>query len=443
MLFDSTGKHHTMKSLGVALLGCGVVGSGVVRLLTEQKERMQQRAGRPLDLRRVVVRDAEKDRLIAVPRQLISTDVESVFHDSQVDVVIELMGGLEPARTHMLRSFQAKKHVITANKAVLASHGDELFSAAHRQGCTLGFEASIGGGIPIVHALSQGLAANQVTAIKAILNGTTNYILTAMSEKGWSYADALREAQRLGFAEADPTLDVNGTDSAQKLALLSRICFGISINGDSIERRGIQTVEAVDIHFARVMGYVIKLIAEAWMSEHRVALHVEPTLVSRFDPLAQMPGPYNAIEVVGDMVTDMLLCGPGAGQMPTASAVVSDLIDLALGHAPITFQSMKLWSPDRGIGLCSPAEIQSRFYLRVNVEEQAGNLAQVAAILGKERISVASIVQHEQMETQRGLAIPIVISTHATNLGAIRKAITTIDLLSCCLSPSIYMPIAE
>ena len=432
-----------MKSLGVALLGCGVVGSGVVRLLTEQKDRMQQRAGRNLDLRRVVVREVEKERLVAVPPELFSTDAESVFTDPHIDVVIELMGGLEPARTHILRSFQAKKHVITANKAVLATHGDELFSAAHQHGCTLGFEASIGGGIPIVHALSQGLAANQVTAIKAILNGTTNYILTAMSEKGWSYSDALMEAQRLGFAEADPTLDVNGMDSAQKLALLSRICFGISIDGDAIERRGIQTVEVVDIQFARVMGYVIKLIAEAWMSEHRVALHVEPTLVSRFDPLAQMPGPYNAIEVVGDMVTDMLLCGPGAGQMPTASAVVSDLIDLALGHAAISFQNMRLWAPDRGIGLRSPSEIQSRFYLRVNVEEQAGNLAQVAGILGKERISVASIVQHEQMETQRGLAIPIVISTHTTNLGAIRKAIQTIDKLSCCLAPSIYMPIAE
>lgn len=432
-----------MKPLGVALLGCGIVGSGVVRLLTEQAKRLETHAGRALQLRHVVVREAEKERQVSVPDQLLSTDADKVIADKSVDVVVELMGGLEPARSHMLRSFESKKHVITANKAVLATHGDELFAAARKHGCTLGFEASVGGGIPIVHALSQGLAANQVTAIKAILNGTTNYILTAMSDRSLSYSDALLEAQRLGYAEADPTLDVNGMDSAQKLAILSRICFGISINGDDIERRGIQNVELVDMQYARIMGYVIKLIAEAWMSEHRVALHVEPTLVSRFDPLAQMPGPYNAIEVVGDMVTDTLLCGPGAGQMPTASAVVSDIIDLALGHAEINFASMRLWAPDRGIGLRSPSEIESRFYLRVNAQEQPGSLAQVAGVLGHEKISVASIVQHEQLETQRGLAVPIVISTHATNLGAIRRAVQLIDKLNCCLAPSIYLPIAE
>lgn len=432
-----------MKPLGVALLGCGVVGSGVVRLLTEQATRLAQRAGRLLQLRHVVVRDAEKERLFAVPPQLVSTRDEVVYQDPDVEVVVELMGGLEPARTRILNCFKHRKHVITANKAVLATHGDELFRAAHDAGCTLGFEASVGGGIPIVHALSQGLAANDIIAIKAILNGTTNFILTSMSEKNISYSDALLEAQRLGYAEADPTLDVSGMDSAQKLAVLSRICFGVSIQGDAIERRGIQGIELVDIQYARIMGYAIKLVAEAWMSEHRVALHVEPTLVHRFDPLAQMPGPYNAIEVVGDVVKDTLLCGPGAGQMPTASAVVSDLIDLALGHAAINFNSMRLWSPDKGIGLRSPSEIESRFYLRVNAEERPGSLAQVAGILGKEKISVASIVQHEQLETQRGLAVPIVISTHATNLGAIRRAVFAIDELTSCLTPSIYMPIAE
>lgn len=432
-----------MKSLGVALLGCGVVGSGVLRLLLDESERLERRAGRPLRLHHVVVRDLDKERLVKVPPELIGSDPQIVWNNPEVDVVVELMGGLEPARTHMLQCFSKKKHVITANKAVLATHGDELFAAAHHAGVTLSFEASVGGGIPIVHALTQGLAANQVTAIKAILNGTTNFILTAMSEQNLSYEAALLEAQRLGYAEADPTLDVSGMDSAQKLAVLARLCFGVSIQGDAIERRGIQNIELVDIQYARVMGYVIKLIAEAWMSEHRVALHVEPTLVSRFDPLAQMPGPYNAIEVVGDVVKDTLLCGPGAGQMPTASAVVSDIIDLALGHTQITYDNSRLWAPDRGIGLCSPSEIQSRFYLRVNAEEQPGSLAQVAGILGKEHISVASIVQHEQLETQRGLAVPIVISTHTTNLGSIRKAIHQIDKLDCCLTPSIYLPIAE
>jgi homoserine dehydrogenase len=432
-----------MQPLGIALLGCGVVGSGVARLLLEHKDRLMARAGRSLELRHVVVRDAEKERLTTIPSELLSTHPEAVFDDTNVNVVVELMGGLEPARAWMLRSFAAGKDVVTANKAILSTYADQLFSAAHAAGRTLCFEASVGGGIPIVHALCDGLAANQVTSIKAIVNGTTNYILSAMSDRGLSYADALLEAQRLGYAEADPAMDINGTDSAQKLALLARLAFGVSIKGDDIERRGIQNVEQVDIQYARLMGYVIKLIAEAWMSEHRVALHVEPSLVNRFDPLAQMPGPYNAIEVVGDVVKDTLLCGPGAGQMPTASAVVSDLIDLALGRAQITFTHMKLWAPDRGIGLRSPSEIQSRFYIRANVEEQPGTLASVAGILSKEKISVASIVQHEQLATQRGLAVPIVISTHAANLGAIRRAVQHIDDLPMSLAPAVYMPIVE
>ena len=226
-----------MKPLGVALLGCGVVGSGVVRLLLEHSDRLQRRAGRPLELRHVIVRDTEKERLVKVPDHIQGTDFQIVLEDPKVDVVVELMGGLEPARSHILSCFVHRKHVVTANKAVLATHGDELFSAAHEAGCILAFEASVAGGIPLVQALSQGLAANQVTAIKAILNGTTNFILTAMSDRQLSYDDALLEAQRLGYAEADPTLDVSGMDSAQKLAVLARLCFGVSIQGDAIERR--------------------------------------------------------------------------------------------------------------------------------------------------------------------------------------------------------------
>jgi len=432
-----------MKPLGVAVLGCGVVGSGVVRLLLEHHDRLAARTGRPLELRHVVVRDVDKERLTTIPDGLLATHPEVAFDDPAVDVVVELMGGLEPARTWVLKSFAAGKDVVTANKAILSAYADQLFSAAHETGRTLCFEGSVGGGIPIVSALNMGLAANQVTSIKAILNGTTNYILTSMSDRGLSYADALLEAQRLGYAEADPSLDVNGTDSAHKLALLARLAFGVSIRGDHVERRGIQNVEQVDIQYTRLMGYVIKLVAEAWMSEHRVALHVEPSLVNRFDPLAQMPGAYNAIEVVGDIVKDTLLCGPGAGQMPTASAVVADLIDLALGRAQITFKHSKLWAPDRGIGLRSPSEIQSRFYIRANVEEQPGTLASVAGILGKEKISVASIVQHEQLATQRGLAVPIVISTHTANLGAVRRAVQHIDDLPMSLAPAVYMPIVE
>lgn len=431
-----------MKPLGIALLGCGVVGSGVAKLLIEQKERLTERAGRPLELRHVLINNKSKQRPAYVPTSTITDDVEKILTDADTHIVIELMGGLEPARGYILRTMRAGKDVVTANKAVLATHGDELFLAAHQLNRTITFEASVGGGIPIINAISQGLAANQIISIKAIVNGTTNYILTEMAERGLTYGAALKEAQEQGFAEADPTLDVSGMDSAHKLALLARLAFGVSISGEKIEREGIENVQSIDIQFAQSMGYVIKLLAEAWLSENRVALHVEPTLVHQHDPLALIRGPYNAIDVVGDVVKDTLFCGPGAGQMPTASAVVADVVDLAVGRAQMTFNSLKLWAPDRGIGLRSPSEIASRFYLRVNTHEAPGVVSQVTGVLGLENISLASVVLHEK-HLSKTQSVPIVILTHPTNLGAVRRAIARLDSLHCSGGPTVFYPIAE
>jgi homoserine dehydrogenase len=312
-----------MEPLNIALIGCGTVGGGVAKLLLKQPERLAARAGRPLVLRRVVVRDLNKQRAIGVPRELLTTDLQQVVRDPDIHVAVELVGGVDWARQAVLELLAAGKDVVTANKALLAQHGTEIFDAARRYGRAVAFEASVAGGVPIIAALAQSLAANQILAIQGILNGTSNFILTSMTEGNQNYADALAEAQRLGYAEADPTLDVNGADAAHKLAILAQIAFGVAVPMSAIECRGIADVDALDIRFAGELGYVIKLLAEAFLSDDQLALHVSPVLLRRATPLAQVRGAYNAISVVGDAVGDTLYYGQGAGQMPTASAVTS------------------------------------------------------------------------------------------------------------------------
>jgi homoserine dehydrogenase len=429
--------------VGVGLIGCGTVGSGVARLLLEEPRRLSQRSGRRLDLRRVVVRHLEKPRPVNLGRNLLTTDIEQVYRDPNIRIGVELIGGVEPARQIILSLLAAGKDVVTANKAVLALHGREIFEAAHKHGRTLAFEASVAGGIPIVAALSQSLAANQVHSIKAILNGTSNFILSQMTDHGRSYAEALCDAQQRGYAEADPTLDVNGMDAAQKLAILARLAFGVDVAPESIDRRGIDSVQSADIRFAGELGYVVKLIAEAWMDDHRVALHVEPTLVQRYEPLAEVRGAYNAVHVVGDVVGDTLYYGQGAGGMPTASAVLADLIDLAVGRAQLTFQTLRLWERNDQIRLRAADDIKSRFYLRINVEDRPGVIAEVAGVLGRHQIGIASVMQHEALEEHRGESAPVVIMTHDIHLGTFRRAVAEIDRLACVTGPSTYFPVAE
>ncbi|HEX5271375.1 MAG TPA: homoserine dehydrogenase [Gemmataceae bacterium] len=430
--------------LGIALVGCGTVGSGVARLLLERPERLASRAGRPLALRHVVVRDPDKARGVALPPGLVSTDLRSALADPSVGVVVELAGGTGWAKQAVLDSLAAGKHVVTANKALLARHGPEVFDAARRAGRAIAFEASVAGGIPIIAALSQSLAANQVTAIQGILNGTCNFILTGMSEHGKSYAEALAEAQARGYAEADPTLDVDGSDAAHKLAILAHIAFGVSVPVEAIDRHGIAGMHDTDIRYARELGYTIKLLAEAWLDGRELALHVSPVLLRHETPLAQVRGAYNAINVVGDAVGDTLYYGQGAGQMPTASAVVADVIDLAVGRAQRTFQTQRLWSGESsGVVLRPATAVRSRFYLRVVVADQPGVLADIAHELAKHRISISSVIQHEALEEHEGQAVPLVIMTHAALTGEFRAAVGAIDALPTAAAPSVYYPVAD
>lgn len=428
--------------LGIALIGCGTVGGGVARLLKEQSLRLDMRAGRPLVLRRVVVKDPGKSRAIALPAELIATDLAAVLKDPEVEVAVELVGGVTWARQAVLDLLAAGKHVVTANKALLAGHGREIFDAARKHGRTVAFEASVMGGVPIIAVLSQSLAANQVLSLQGILNGTCNFILTGMSEQGRDYAETLAEAQEHGYAEADPTLDVDGTDSAQKLAILAQIAFGCTVPAGSIDRRGIAGLQQIDIRYAHELGYTIKLLAEAFLEEGQLALQVSPILLRKQVPLAQVRGAYNAIHVVGDAVGDTLYYGRGAGQMPTASAVVADIIDLAVGRAQQTFQTLKLWSgSSQGVPLRPAAEVRSRFYLRMQVQDRPGVLAEITRVLAQQQISIASLVQHEALEDSSADTVPLVIMTHAAHTGSFRKALAEIDALGCVAAPSIWYPV--
>jgi homoserine dehydrogenase len=436
------------EALGVALVGCGTVGTGVVHVLQEHADRLTQRSGVRLELRHIVVRDGAKERDINPVAGLVHTDLSKVWNDPSVDVVVELIGGTKTAKDVVLKALAAGKHVVTANKALLADSGHEIFEAARRAGRCVGFEGAVAGGVPIIRALAESLSANQITAIQAILNGTSNFILTAMADEGKSYADALKDAQRLGYAEADPTLDVDGSDAAHKLAVLAQIAFGVAAKPHEIERVGINKVQAIDMKFATELGYTIKLLAEAWVSpvgnaergirneesstpHSSVALHVAPVMVRKTDMLAQVRGAYNAIQVIGDVVGETLYQGPGAGMMPTASSVVADLVDIAVGRAQKTFAAAKLWSnQSRGFTVEPSEKVRSRFYVRLMVRDQPGVLADVCSALANENISISSVVQHEVVEGQPGKSVPLVIVTHYAETGRFRKAVQAITKLS-------------
>jgi homoserine dehydrogenase len=344
----------------------------------------------------------------------------------------------------VLRLLAAGKDVVTANKALLATHGVEVFDAARRYGRAIAFEASVAGGVPIIAALTQSLAANQILALQGILNGTSNFILTGMTEQGLGYAAALAEAQRQGYAEADPTLDVDGTDAAHKLAILAQIAFGMAVPLSAIERRGIKDIEPIDIRFAGELGYTIKLLAETWLHEQQLALHVSPVLLRHHTPLAQVRGAYNAIHVVGDAVGDTLFYGKGAGQMPTASAVTADLIDLAIGRTQRTFQTLRLWSSNGATRRLRPtATVRSRFYLRLMVEDRPGVLAEVASVLAQEHISIASVIQHEVPDEAEGQRVHLVIMTHTAQTGQFRAACERLNRLECVGGPAAYYPVGD
>ena len=422
----------TMKSAKVAIVGLGTIGTGVAKILLNDGDRIGRAAGRPVELARIVDTDLARERDIELPKGLLTDDLPKVTGDDEISTVVQLIGGLEPARSIMLKLLESGKDVVTANKALLAEHGPELFDRARALGRSIAFEAAVAGGIPIIAAIGECLAANRIDSIHAILNGTSNFILTQMADLGTDYATSLAEAQRLGYAEADPTMDVDGTDAAQKLAILAHLAFGARLDWNEIPRSGIDSVEVADIKYADELGYSIKLLAVAYRVSEGLELHVSPTLIRRHTPLAEVRDAYNAIRVRGSAVGPVFFHGLGAGRMPTASAVVGDVIDTILGRAAITFRTLGLWSDERETPVTTrdPAKVPGRFYLRFNVGDQPGVLAEIAGILGDHEISISSVIQHERDEEDDGI-VPLVIMTHTATEGAMIRAGAEIDKLSC------------
>lgn len=417
--------------LRIALIGMGTVGGGVARILTENARRTTARAGRAIEIAHVCVRDASKPRAVEVDSSLIGTDPMQAAQKDGIDCVVELIGGTTTAKDVILAALSSGKDVVTANKALIAEHGPELFEAARAAGRSISFEASVAGGIPVIATLTQSLTSNRIQSIEGVLNGTSNYILTEMVDNGLSYDDCLKAAQDLGYAEADPTMDVDGTDAAQKLTILAHLAFGTRITPDQYLKQGIDSLTLSDLQYAREFGYVVKLLATAKrVGKDKLEMHVQPTLLHVEEPIARVDGALNMVALEGDAVGPVWLAGPGAGQMPTASAVVADLIDVASGRAAVTFNGLDIGTG--ALQLVAADAIERRYYLRFTVDDRAGVLAKIAGTLGEESISIASVHQSEgdgSEETQ----VPLVIMTHLTTEAAIRRALAKIEWSGVCL----------
>jgi homoserine dehydrogenase len=416
--------------LNVGLLGFGTIGAGVVRLLREHRSEITRRAGMPIRLTAVADLDVTSDRGVSVKPARFTTDTASVLRDRDVHLVIELIGGTEPARRFVLAAIEAGKDVVTANKALLAVHGEEIVAAAEERGVRLAFEASVGGGIPILRTLKEGLAADRTTAVYGIVNGTCNHILTTMTREGRDFADVLAEAQRLGLAEANPATDVDGIDSAHKLALLSTLAFGVAPRFADIPTEGIREVTAVDIAFARELGYTIKLLAVAKNAPGAIEARVHPTMIPNRHLLADVSGNFNAIFVRGSYLGPTMYYGQGAGARPTATAVVADLIAVARDRAANAGVRVPPWGVPQRTLRQAPirplAALEGEYYLRFAALDRPGVLGKVAGVLGRCDISIASVIQQER---RAGTTVPLVLRTHCVRERNLRRALDAIKKL--------------
>jgi len=425
-----------MKEVKIALLGLGTVGSGVVKVLQSHGAEMQERAGCRLVLHRIAEADWTRPREgLDLARLPLVADAGAVLDDAEVQIVIELIGGLEPARTFILKALAAGKHVVTANKALLAHHGAELFEEARRHRVMLGFEAAVAGGIPLIRAVKEGLPANRIQSAFGIVNGTCNYILSKMTDEGRDLSEVLKEAQAHGYAEADPTLDIEGLDSAHKLQILATLAFRTPVDLKDIYTEGITGVTQQDVVNAGELGYRIKLLAIAKAGAGALEARVHPTMIPAGSPMAAVSGVFNAVFITGDNVGNLMFYGRGAGQLPTASAVWSDTLDIArrVAHS-VPALDVDLPSTSRHpLPLRSMDDIRSAYYLRVMAMDRPGVLAQVAGILGHHDISLVSVLQKGRA---RGGAVPVVMMTHEARERDMRAALSAIDALPVVAGPS-------
>ena len=419
-----------MKEIRAGLLGFGTIGTGVVKVIQQNGTLMSERLGAQLVLSRVADLDITTDRGVSLPDGVLTTDAQQVIANPEIDVVIELIGGYEPARTFVLQAIKNGKHIVTANKALLAVHGEEIFAAAEKAGVEVMFEAAVAGGIPIISSIKENLCANNFISVFGILNGTCNYILTRMTQEGAEFSDVLGDAQAKGYAEADPTFDVEGVDTAHKLALLIGLCFGTRVNFDSIYTEGIGQISPLDIKYAEQFGYKLKLLAISKMNDGEIEARVHPTMIPLHYPLADVDGVFNAVRLIGDFVGPVMQYGHGAGMEATASAVMGDVMSIARGqlsggglrtpamaYLPSAIKTLKIKPMD---------DLVTQYYMRVGVTDKPGVLATIAGILGKYSISIASMIQPERNSDG---VVPLVFMTHEAREADVRKAIVEIDNL--------------
>ncbi len=421
------------KNVKVGLVGFGTVGSGVARIILEDADRIAAKTGIRLELGCVVDVDTESERPVKLPKGILTNDLDRLLGDKSITIGVETVGGTNAAKDVQLRMLHAGKDVVTANKALLAEHGNELYQVARENDRCIAFEASCAGGMPIISAIRTGLTANSIRAMYGIVNGTCNYILTNMTAKNEDFAEALAEAQEMGYAEADPRLDISGGDSAHKLAILASIAFGCEISLDDIYVEGIEEISKDDIRFAGEMGYCLKLLAIGEMNEKgKVSLRVHPSFITGDSALARVDGPFNAISIFGSAVGQVMFYGRGAGMMPTASAVVADIIDVALGNSATTFRHLKLKLSSKADSLIQKIDdCRSRFYIRVMAKDQPGVVAAYGKVLGDHQISISGALQHEGIGPDN--TVPVVITTHTTqekNMAAALKELERLDIIS-------------
>lgn len=426
-----------MKEIQVGLIGFGTVGSGLAEVLLAQQERIEKRSG--MSVRLAQVADINISEL---PPQFagvkLTGDARELINDPDIDIVVELIGGIEPAKTFVMEAIKAGKHVVTANKALLSGEGKDIFSAAAAQGVEVGFEASVGGGIPIIKSLKEGLVANKILSIMGIMNGTANYILTRMTDEGAPFQEVLGDAQKLGFAEADPTSDIEGIDTAHKLAILMTMAYGMNITHNDIATEGISQIEPVDIEFAREFGCRIKLLAISVNHGDHVEARVHPTMVPDSNLLAKIDGAFNAIHFTGDMVGNVLLYGLGAGKMPTGSAVAADIVDIArdiqsdaVGRVP-SLSYLPESISDRKI--TPMAELSCPYYFRISAKDEPGVLSTISGILSRNGISIESVIQKGR---QKNEPVSIVMRTHTAMEASVSEALTEIDGIDAVTAPTV------
>ncbi|MRG87868.1 homoserine dehydrogenase [Salinibacillus xinjiangensis] len=415
----------TNQSVRVGLMGMGTVGTGVYRLVESHQEDLSQQTGMNIEIARILVQDKEKKRTIDVESDLFTDDPDSLLQDPEIDVIVEVMGGVERTREHILAALQQGKHVVTANKDLMAVHGGELLEEAAKNGCDLFYEASVAGGIPILRALVEGFSSDRITKMMGIVNGTSNYILTKMSQEGGNYEDVLKEAQELGYAEADPTADMGGLDAARKMSILSTLGFHVGMNLDEVDCNGMENVTLEDIEYAEQLGYTIKLIGIAKQDDNLIEVSVEPTMLKHSHPLSSVHGVFNAVYVYGEAVGETMFYGPGAGELPTANAVVSDLVTVV--------KNMKLGVNGRGMvapykekKLKKDEEIFSKYFMRLLVDDQSGVLAQITQKLAGYDVSIEQVIQRPHHLEHKA---ELIIVTHQSSKKGIQEVLSELEKL--------------